>query len=379
MQAKTPRVGTLRFSPKALLRSDSRAFKSEGREPGSACPPGPSMPSRPQRSGALPRAAMGFILLGALACGESEVAPTGPNPEAPVTDTCAPDPEVRHEWNDSRSANFARRFGAAHHSIQGVVLRQGQVGIVEGKFAYGIISKDLEGELVRPFLRRGECAWEELAPAITDNDGRARVALPAFDAPGNYDVMMIVGGDHTSARGTITVLEENADVVIFDIDGTLTTDDGEVFEQTLLGATAMMHPGAAEVVQHYAARGIQPLFVTGRPYPLQGPTLRWLESQQVPPGALRTTDSFVSTIPGQPVQDFKEAYLRELQTAGYRIVAAYGNATSDICAYARAGVASESLYIIGPHAGAACEDHEPSQAIPGYPEHLEELRRGDDS
>ncbi len=313
------------------------------------------------------------LLLGLGACGADEVAPMGPNPDVPVTATCSPDPGIRHEWNDSRAARFARGFGSAHHSIQGVVVPVGERGVVEGKFAYGIISKDLEGELIRPFIRRGDCAWEELAPAITDNDGRAQVALPSFDEPGNYDVLMIVGGDHTTARGTITVLSEGADVVIFDIDGTLTTDDGEVFEEALLGATAMMHPGAAQVVQHYAAQGIQPLFVTGRPYPLQGPTLRWLEAQHVPAGALRTTDSFISTIPGQPVQDFKQAYLQQLQAAGYRIVAAYGNATSDICAYSEAGVDAEALFIIGPHAGAACEGHEASQAIASYPEHLEGL------
>jgi hypothetical protein len=56
-----------------------------------------------------------------------------------------------------------------------------------------------------------------------------------------------------------------------------------------------------------------------------------------------------------------------------RMVAAYGNATTDICAYAEAGISAAVTYIAGKHAGEACGDGEPTQPIANYRDHAETL------
>ncbi len=267
------------------------------------------------------------------------------------------------------------RAGSPHHSTQGPVVREGQPVPLPGKFAYGLVSKDLEGEDVRAFVRRSlhDCEWLEVGPAETDSDGRAILEAPAFSVPGLYEYILVVNGDHTTARGDIAVLAEDAELVVFDIDGTLTTDDGEVFEEVLLGGTAEMMEGANAVVQYYADRGIQPIYITGRPYQLQGPTRRWLATQEIPRGPLHTTDSVLSTIPGEPTENYKRAFLQSLVDAGFTFTAAYGNADTDICAYARVGIREEVTYIIGENAGMACDGFDPTQPITSYPNHLTTL------
>ena len=244
----------------------------------------------------------------------------------------------------------------------------GESIVVRGKFAYGSISKDLEGERVRLFVRTGRCEWRE-GDGITDSDGRVAITVSALPV-GTYDYRMIVPGDLSTARGTIAVLPAGGSIVVFDVDGTLTTDDGEVFEEALLGRRADMHEGAVDVVRWYASRGVQPVYVTGRTYHLQELTRAWLESSGFPPGPLHTTDDVRSALPGSRVQTYKQRFLAELDDAGFAIVAAYGNASSDICAYASAGVSPSATFIIGPNAGHACEGHPASVAVGSYREHL---------
>ena len=50
-------------------------------------------------------------------------------------------------------------------------------------------------------------------------------------------------------------------------------------------------------------------------------------------------------------QEYKAEALMAQQAAGWRFDYAYGNATSDIGAYADAGIALDVTFIIGEHAG----------------------------
>ena len=52
---------------------------------------------------------------------------------------------------------------------------------------------------------------------------------------------------------------------------------------------------------------------------------------------------------------------------GLDIQVAYGNATSDICAYAELRIDPAATYIIGQHAGAACDGYESIVAVTDYP------------
>ncbi len=275
------------------------------------------------------------------------------------------------EWATDGGARAAE-MGPSHHSTQGPLAIQGESITLHGKFAYGMLSKDLEGEVIRIMIGRDDCALEEVGTATTDTDGRIAFEIPAQPL-GLHDYWLVVAGDLTFAKGTIAVLPRGARIAIFDIDGTLTTDDGEVFEELLLNSTPEMHPGGDAVANFYAQRGVQPIYITGRAYQLQGPSRDWLETQGLPWGPLHTTDDVLQVLPGDNVREYKLAFLSGLVERGFDIVAAYGNASSDVCAYAEAGISTCSTFIIGENAGTACEGHEASQPVSSYPEHLEAL------
>lgn len=59
--------------------------------------------------------------------------------------------------------------------------------------------------------------------------------------------------------------------------------------------------------------------------------------------------------------------------AGLDIRFAYGNATTDVCAYATAGVHPNATHIIGSNAGTACPGFEPTVAVDDYITHLQNL------
>jgi phosphatidate phosphatase PAH1 len=71
---------------------------------------------------------------------------------------------------------------------------------------------------------------------------------------------------------------------------------------------------------------------------------------------------------------FKQRTIEALQQQqGLAIDFAYGNATTDICAYAGASIPTTSTFIIGPNGGQGCDGGAPTQAIKSYPEHLVDL------
>jgi phosphatidate phosphatase PAH1 len=184
----------------------------------------------------------------------------------------------------------------------------------------------------------------------------------------------VVRGDQSYAEGAIWILDRETEVAIFDIDGTLTTDDGEVFEELLTGGAPEMHRGAVEVAEYWASRDVQPIYLTGRPYMLDGRSRTWLRARGFPEGPVRTTDHMSEALP-MGVSAFKQSYLVDLkERVGLRLRAAYGNATTDICAYAEAGIYPASTYSIGEHAGEFCPGHPPTVPVPDYSAHLATLR-----
>jgi phosphatidate phosphatase PAH1 len=163
--------------------------------------------------------------------------------------------------------------------------------------------------------------------------------------------------------------------VVFDIDATLTTSDTEVFEEILAGAVPEMRAAADQVVERYADKGYFVVYLTGRPYFLDPASRSWLADLGFPRGPIRTTDSVSEALPTEGgVGAHKQAYLEELTDGpGVDLRYAYGNASTDVCAFARAGIAPERTYIIGDHGGEACEGYGPSQALTDYPSHLPTL------
>lgn len=272
-------------------------------------------------------------------------------------------------------------LGPAGHSLQDLVVAPGSSVQVEGKFAYGTISKDLEDEQVQLFLH--DCsAWRSLGTALTDRDGRARIRVTAATSPGIYALRMVVRGDATQATGFLFVPPAGAQLTVFDIDGTLTTSDMELvkdvitdlFEPILRGTyTPVPHPFARELVEERVRLGSLPVFLTGRPYWLSKISREWLAGQRMPLGPLHTTDRNSDALP-MGVAAYKAAFLGSLRAQGFVVRGAYGNASTDITAYEAAGLPKSETYIIG-HNGGKSGTHGACASDPTCKTWEEEVRR----
>lgn len=312
---------------------------------------------------------------------------------------------IQTDWRRGLTTRLTLAAGDPDHSAQDVITEPGQAFSLEGKFAYGSISKDLEGEEVVAFVRTEACApWAMVGEAITDGDGRASIRVGGLlPSPGRYDFRMIVRGDSSVAAGHVFVVEEDAPAVVFDIDGTLTEDDLELVDgivihtvrttpealfeldgtftkeqylfalEQVLDEDAKAYENAAEVVHHWADQGYQIVYLTGRPYLYDRLTRTWLEDHGLPSGPLFLAQDVADVFPTERgVQSYKRARIERLE-AHVDLRAAYGNATTDICAYALAGIPPRDTFIIGAHAGEACDGFDAPNPVRDYASHLATL------
>lgn len=321
-----------------------------------------------------------------------------PESKVPV---CVEPSVARTAWQNPLS-HLAVATGEPVHSGEDVVIQPGAAITLAGKFAYGPTSKDLEYEAVTAFLEDDPagCSWSRLDTVLTDSDGRATVQVPggALTAPGMYQFRFVVHGDQSEATARVWVVEPGTKAVLFDIDGTLTRADLELvgdavvftvgsssellFElagsplsrtQWMFGLERVVnepqaHEGAFELAHRWASQGYLPIYVTGRPYLFDAITRRWLD-EHLPAGPLFLTHGVEESMPSGVVA-YKRDTITHLSAVGIEFEAAYGNAATDVCAYAEAGLDPSATYIIGELGGTACPGYGPTQAVESYPEHM---------
>jgi len=260
--------------------------------------------------------------------------------------------------------NGALSQTGADHSAQDVITVQGQPVDIVGKFAYGPTSKDLEGERIEVWMDDCSGSYRSLGEATTDSDGRIALELAAADQPpvGAYALWLRVMGDNTSTRSVLRVLPAGTKMMVFDIDGTLTTDDLELVEDIMIDLfnpilsgdyVPQARAGAADLTRlRRNTQGYILIYVTGRPYMLTGRSRQWLADLDFPPGSLHLCDDVADILPSNDaVGDYKAAYLNLLISQGFEISAGYGNASTDIYAYDQAGIPKERTFILGENGG----------------------------
>jgi phosphatidate phosphatase PAH1 len=244
--------------------------------------------------------------------------------------------------------------------MQDVVATPGSAATIRGKFAYGVVSKDLEGEDVRVFL--DDCAgWKSLGDFRTDGDGRISAPVPTALGAGVYEVRLEVLGDASVAPGRLWILPIGTHLAVTDVDGTLTTGDEELVEDVIADLFGPIfsgdrvpeaYPASAELTDALVGRGYVLVYLTGRPYWLTAKTRDWLAAGGFAAGPLHVADSNGEALPLEAaVGAYKRDYLESLAAQGFILDEAYGNAATDVYAYAAAGIAPGTTWIIGPNGG----------------------------
>lgn len=262
-----------------------------------------------------------------------------------------------------------------HHNGYDEVWRSDDVQSVRGKFQYGDIRKDLEGEWISVYVYNLTTGgnWTFIQRQKTDKDGRIDVQVPEHLRlePGKYVVRLYVEGDGSYVNTYIKVMSVQENFVVFDIDGTLTLSDGEVTREYIdeyffEDYKAKAYEGAVQVVNYYKNRGYNIIYLTARPYWLSDISSKWLIEKGFPIGTVHTREE---AVPKESGDVYKRNYLNSLKEKHVAIHAAYGNAMTDIYAYKAVGISLDKIYIIGENAG-----KDGTTPVSNYPEHLNQLK-----
>jgi hypothetical protein len=241
-------------------------------------------------------------------------------------------------------------LGDANHRGRDIMVNPGEPQTIIGKFAYGLIDKDLEDEEVDIYVQR-DCSsgWEKLGTAITTAGGNAPAnveGVPAangrvyFRIPqgkelglGRHRIRMVVAGDGSKTDLFIDVIPPKTPVFVSDVDGTLTSSETVEFVKLLTDDLPNTHPAAAESLRILAAKGYRPIYVTARPEWLTQRTRDFLDKHGFPPGIIRTSTSLMGAGFGPSAATYKKDQMAAFAGRGLVPSFGFGNKTSDADAY----------------------------------------------
>ena len=181
----------------------------------------------------------------------------------------------------------------------------------------------------------------------TGSDGSYDLPATGFAAPNGQPVYSMLEADGSCTEHFNYLLAPGAKVIVTDIDGTLTTDDAEIAIQvTDETHVPKMMAAADRLTQAWATKGYVIVYLTARPHVLRIETRGWFTELGFPGGPLITENG------GLTADVYKTLWLRRMvNDFKWNVFAAYGNADTDITAYANAGIAKDHTFIIGPQGG----------------------------
>lgn len=272
--------------------------------------------------------------------GETEGALGAPLAEVHCTGT--PDTGSAGRWRHLKSYLIAGLGEARHRGVDLVASSSDSSQVIRGEATYGVNDKALEDEWVQLYACRSG-SWSYLGPVLTDGEGRFSLTLTgsARLPSGVRDLFVSVFGDRTSARFTAVVAPAGTQVVVSDIDGTLTSAEN-AFPESLVGlGNVAAQPNAPAALATLRDHGYAIVYITARGRYFTPETRAWLSAKGFPAGALRLAPSLV-TLPGQPTVDYKAGAMRALALP---VTVGIGNRSTDVQAYQAVGVAGARTFV----------------------------------
>lgn len=211
----------------------------------------------------------------------------------------------------------------------------------------GLRSNSIAGEKVSLWTYDAtSTVWQDLGMATTGPDGDYDVPPSGNAIPNGQPVYAVLEADGSCTEHYNYLLPAGSKVVVFDIDGTLTLNDGELLMELTDDTYVPKMMGAADtLVKAWATKGYTVVYLTARPHSLRAESRGWLTDLGFPGGPLITEN-------GAKADVYKTLWLnRMIQSFAWTVVAAYGNADTDITAYDNAGIPKAQTFIVGPLAG----------------------------
>jgi phosphatidate phosphatase PAH1 len=190
-------------------------------------------------------------------------------------------------------------------------------------------------------------AWKSLGSTKTDSSGQYDLPSTGFVAANGEPVYAMLEADGSCAIHYDYLFAPGSKVVVTDIDGTLTLDDGQILSQVAnLNYVPQMMGAADQLMKAWGNKGYPIVYLTARTHVLRAESRLWLDDLGFPTGPLITANG------GKNDDVYKTLWLdRLVHTFGWNIVAAYGNADTDITAYMNAQIDPKHIFIVGPLAG----------------------------
>lgn len=258
----------------------------------------------------------------------------------------------------------------AIHRVVDIFVRPGEGWVLQGEFKISrLLMRVVKNQSVSIYVRLPGGVWIFRGQSRTDSKGMVSWIEPTgfgLKAGETAEFKMVLDRDETESQGIVRVVAAGSRAVVFDIDATLTSKDSE-FTKEMLNPRydPKFYAGSQDVVKYYAGRGAEVTYVTGRNDRYRRETLAWLNRHGYPRVVTTLAPTFWDILPTKNgVQEYKILTLRDLiDRVGLIFPRAYGNATTDICAYAKVGIPLDRTFIIGKHAGDACPGYGATQAL----------------
>ena len=215
----------------------------------------------------------------------------------------------------------------------------------------GLVSMPITSEYVSLWSFDGS-EWFQAARVQTDGSGDYDIS-GVDGSPNRFQPhYAVLEGDQSCAAHYSWLLPTGAKIFISDIDETLTLSDEELFSQIAdVSYDPVENSSASTMMAKWAEKGYSVVYLTARPHVFRAETRSWLTAHGFPPGPVISANSLVT---GDSARMYKGAWVNRLtDDFGWEIIAAYGNATSDIDAYEDGGIPKDITFIIGENAGVA--------------------------